>query len=77
MIGINQSLQTLGNCRYRTVTAALCPTSDQESKSLLNHALEITEIREFLSEINLLTVETEASATVLTYHQPGANLQSP
>ena len=77
MTRINQTLQTPENCPYQTVTAALCPTSDQEAKSMLNHALKITEIRDFLPEIDLLAVETKASTMVLTYLQPSASLQSP
>jgi hypothetical protein len=77
MIRINQTLQTPENCLYQTVTAALCPTSDQKAKSMLDHALEITEIRDFPPEIDLLTVETKASTIVLTYLQPSASLQSP
>jgi hypothetical protein len=77
MIRINQTLQTPENCLYQTVTVALCPTSDQQAKSMLDHALEITEIRDFLPEIDLLAVETKASTMVLTYLQPSASLQSP
>ncbi len=44
---------------------------------MLNHALKITEIRDFLPEIDLLAVETKASTMVLTYLQPSASLQSP
>ena len=77
MIRINQALQTPVNCLYQTVTAALCPTSDPQSTSMLNHALGITETRDYTPEIEVLAVETKASTTVLTYHQPSANLQSP
>ena len=44
---------------------------------MLNHALGITEIRDFPPEIDVLTVETKASTIVLTYLQPSASLQSP
>ncbi len=74
---INQTLQTPEYCLYRTVTAALCPTSDQEAKLMLNHALGITEIHDFPPEIDLLAVETKASTIVLTHLQPSASLQSP
>jgi hypothetical protein len=57
--------------------AALCPTSEQGVKSTLIQALEITEIRDFLPEIDLLAVETKASTIVLTHLQPSASLQSP
>jgi uncharacterized protein YejL (UPF0352 family) len=77
MIRINQTLQTPENCLYQTVTAALCPTSDQQAKSILNHALGITEIHDFPPEIDLLVVETKASTIVLTHLQPSASLQSP
>ena len=77
MIRINQTLQTPENCLYQTVTAALCPTSDQQAKSMLNHALGTTEIHDFPPEIDLLAVETKASTLVLTYLQPSASLQSP
>ena len=77
MIRINQVLQTPAHCRYRTVTAALCPTLDPEAKSMLNHALGITEIRDYRQEIDVLAVETKASTIVLTYLQPSASLQSP
>ena len=75
MIGINQTLQTPANCLYQTVAAALCPTSDQEAISMLNHALGVTEIRDFPPEIDLLAVETKAST--FTHLQPSASLQSP
>jgi hypothetical protein len=74
---IKQTLQTSENCLYQTVTAALCPTSDQHAKSMPDHALEITEIHDFPPEIDLLAVETKASTIVLTHLQPSANLQSP
>ena len=77
MIRINQTLQTPENYLYQIVTAALCPTSDQEIKSILNHALGITEIRDHPPGIDVLTVETKASTSVLTYLQPSASLQSP
>jgi hypothetical protein len=77
MIGINQTLQTPENCLYQTVTAALCPTSDQQAKSMLDHALEITEIRDYPPETDVLSVETKASTIVLTHLQPSASLQSP
>jgi len=77
MIRINQTLQTPENCLYQTVTAALCPTSDQQAKSMLNDALGTTEIHDFPPEIDLLAVETKASTLVLTYLQPSASLQSP
>ena len=77
MTCINQTLQPPVNCLYQTVTAELCPTSDPEAKSILNHALEITEIRDYRPEIDLLVVETKASAIVFTYLQTSASLQSP
>jgi hypothetical protein len=77
MIRINQTLQTPENCLYQTVTAALCPTSDQQAKSMLHHALEITEIHDFPPEIDLLAVATKSSTIVLTHLQPSASLQSP
>jgi hypothetical protein len=77
MIRINQTLQTPENCRYRTVTAALCPASEQGVKSTLNQAMEITEIRDHPPETDVLAMETKASTTVLTYLQPSAKLQSP
>ncbi len=77
MIRINQTLQTPEHCRHCTVTAALCPTSEQGVKSTLNQALEITEIRDFLPEIDVLALETKASTMILPYLQPNASLQSP
>jgi hypothetical protein len=74
---IKQTLQTPENCLYQTVTAALYPTSGQEAKSMLDHALEITEIRDYPPETDLLAVETKSSTIVLTNLQPGAKLQSP
>jgi len=44
---------------------------------MLNHALGITEIRDFPPEIDVLTVETKASTIVLTHLQASASLQSP
>jgi len=77
MTCIIQALQTAENCRYRTVTAALYPTSEQRVKSTLNQALEITERRDYPPETDVLTVGTKTSTTVLTYLQPSAILQSP
>ncbi len=74
---INQTIQTPENCLCQTVTAALCPTSDQEAKSMLNHALGTTEIHDFPPEIDVLAVETKASTTIRTHLQPSASLQSP
>jgi hypothetical protein len=77
MIHISQTLQTPENCRYRTVTAALCPASDQGVKSTLNQALEITEIRDHPPETDVLMVGTKVTTIILTYLQPSASLQSP
>ena len=77
MIRINQALQTPVNCRYRTVTAVLCPTSEQEAKSMLNQAPGSTEIRDYAAKTDGLVVANKASTTILTYHRPSANLQSP
>jgi hypothetical protein len=77
MTRINQTLQPPVNCLYQTVTAGLCPTSGLEAKSILNHALGITEIRDYTPKIDVLVVETKASTIVLTYFQPSASLQSP
>ena len=44
---------------------------------MLDHALEITEIRDYPPETDVLSVETKASTIVLTYLQPSASLQSP
>ena len=77
MIRIKQTLQTPENCRYRTVTAAFCPTSEQESKFMISQALGITEIRDYAANTDEMVVVTKAFTTVLTYHQPSANLQSP
>ena len=77
MIRINQTLQTPVHCRYRTVTAALCPTSDQEANSMLKQALENTEIRDYPTRTEVLALANKASTTILTYPQASANLQSP
>jgi len=77
MIRINQILHTPENCLYQIVTAALCPSSDQQAKSTLNRALVITEIRDYPSETDVLTMGTKASTNVLTNLQSGAKLQSP
>ena len=77
MTCIIQALQTPVNCRYRTVTAAFCPTSEQEAKSMINQALEATEIRDYTANTDELVVATKASTIVLTNLQPSANLQSP
>jgi hypothetical protein len=77
MIRINQALQTAENCRYRTVTAVLCPTSEQEAKSMINQALGATEIPDYTVNTDELAVVTKASTTVPTYQQPSASLQSP
>jgi len=44
---------------------------------MLNHALGITEIRNYRQEIDVLVVETKASTIALTYLQASKNLQSP
>ncbi len=44
---------------------------------MLNHALVITEIHDYPSETDVLTMGTKASTNVLTNLQPGAKLQSP
>ena len=77
MTRINQALQTLVHCRYSTVTAAFCPTSEQEAKTMINQALGPTEICDYAESTDELVVVTKASTIVLTYHQPSANLQSP
>ena len=77
MTRINQTLQTPAHCSCRTVTVALCPTSDQEPKSMLNHALGITEIRDYMPETNVLAVKTKTSTIVLTHLQSSASIQSP
>ncbi len=74
---IIQALQTPVSCRYRTVTAAFCPTSEQEVKSMINQALGATEIRDYTANTNELVVVTRASTIVLTYLQASTNLQSP
>ena len=77
MTCIIQALQTPVNCRYRTVTAAFCPTSEQQAKSMINQTLGETEIHDYTVNTDELVVVTKASTTILTYHQPSANLQSP
>ncbi len=77
MIRTNQILQIPVNCRYQAVTAELCPTSDQEAKSILNHSLGITEIHDYTPEIDVRVVKTKASTIILTYFQASANIQSP
>ena len=77
MTRINQVVKTHVNCRYRIVMAALCPTSEQEAKSMLKQALGTTEVRGYAASTDGLVVATKASTTVPTYHQAGANLQSP
>ena len=77
MTCITQALQTPVNCRYRTVTAAFCPTSEQQAKSMINQTLGETEIHDYTVNTDELVVVTKASTTILTYHQPSANLQSP
>ena len=77
MTRINQTLQAPVNCLCQTVTAGLCPTSDPEVKSMLNHALGSAEIGDYMPEIDVLVVETKASTIILTYLQASANLQSP
>ena len=77
MISINQTLQTLENCRYRTVTAALCPTPGHGPKSMLNQALGTIEIGDYSPKTDLLTAQIKIRTTTLTYLQPSASLQSP
>ena len=77
MTHIKPTLHTPVNCRYRTVTAPLCPTPGQDAKSMLNQALGTTEIRDYPAETDALAVQTKAGTTVLTCLQPSARLQSP
>ncbi len=77
MTRIKQMLQSPVNGRYRTVTAALCPTPGQHSKSTLNQALRTTERRDYPAEIDGLAAQRNAGTTVLTDRQPSASLQSP
>jgi hypothetical protein len=77
MIRIIQALQTPVSCRYRTVTAGLCPTSEQEAKSMINQALGATKTRDYTANTDELLVVTKAPTTVPTYQQPSTNLQSP
>jgi len=77
MIRINQALQTPVHCRYCTVMAAFCPTSQQEAKIMLNQALGTSEIRDYAANTYEIVLVTKASTTVPTYQQPSANLQSP
>ena len=77
MTRIKQTLQTPVNGRYRTVTAALCPTPDQGAKSMLNQALRSTEIRHYPPQPGGLAAQTKSGTTVRTYLQPSAGLQSP
>ncbi len=77
MTRIKQMLQTPVNGRYRTVTAALCPTPGKHAKLMLKQALGTTEIRYYPSETEVLTAQTKACTTILTDLQPSADLQSP
>jgi hypothetical protein len=77
MTRINQVVKTHLNCRYRIVMAVLCPTSEQEAKSMLKQAPGVTDIRDYGPKTDGQVVASKASSTVLTYYQPGANLQSP
>jgi hypothetical protein len=77
MIRINQTLQTPENCRHRTVTATLCPTPGQATKSTLDQTPGTNEIRDYRLKTDFLTEQTKASCTILTHRQPSASLQSP
>jgi len=44
---------------------------------MISQALGITEIRDYAANTDEMVVVTKAFTTVLTYHQPSANLQSP
>jgi len=77
MTRIKQTLQSPVNGRYRTVTAALCPTPGKHAKLMLNQALGTTEIRYYPSETEVLIAQTKACTIVRTDLQPSAGLQSP
>jgi hypothetical protein len=77
MTRIKQTLQPPVNDRYRTVTAALCPTPGQDAKSMLNQALRTTEIRYYPPQTGELAAQTKSCTTVPAYRQPSAGLQSP
>jgi hypothetical protein len=65
------------NCPHSPETAPLCPTPDQNTKSMLNQALRTTEIRDYPAETEVLAVQTKAGTTVFACLQPSATLQSP
>ena len=67
MTRIKQTLQTPVNGRYRTVTAAHCPTPGQDAKSMLNQALRTTEIRHYPAQTGALAAQTKACTTVPAY----------
>jgi hypothetical protein len=77
MTRINQTLQPPVHSRYRTVTAAICPTPDHGIKSMLNQALGTIEIREYSPKTDLLTAQTMVLTAILTYLHPSTGLQSP
>ncbi len=77
MTRIKQTLQNPVNGRYRTVTAALCPTPGQHPKAMLNQAPGAIEIRDYPAETEVLTAQSKACTIVLTDRQASASLQSP
>jgi hypothetical protein len=74
---IRPTLQTYLNCPHSPETAPLCPTPDQDAKSMLNQALRTTESRDYPPQTEVLAAQTKAGTTVLAYLQPSASLQSP
>jgi hypothetical protein len=61
--------QALGTTEIRDYPA--------ETESMFNQALGTTEIRDYPAETDVLAAQTKACATVFTYLQPSASLQSP
>ncbi len=77
MIGSKPNPQTPVNCRYRTVVDPLCPTPGQHHKSMLNQALQTTEIRDYSPKTNTLAPSSAAFIDILARLIPSARLQSP
>jgi hypothetical protein len=77
MTRIKQTLKIYVNCRYRTVTAPLCPMPDQGAKTMLNFALRTTAIPGYPPETDGIALAWATCTVALRNPQPGARLQSP
>jgi len=74
---IKLTLKITVSCRYRTVTALLCPTPRQYAKSMPNFAPGSAAIADYPTEIDAMATSRTTVTDTLRNLQPGELLQSP